>query len=84
MFVFGVHPTSITIEKEVFVIFILAFLFAFFTVFKIGQKIQDKVYADKHSFSLYVCFAPFVIILFMLSVASITASGFNPFIYFRF
>jgi len=84
MFEFGVHPTSITIEKEVFVIFILAFLFAFFTVFKIGQKIQDKVYADKHSFSLYVCFAPFVIILFMLSVASITASGFNPFIYFRF
>jgi alginate O-acetyltransferase complex protein AlgI len=60
--------------------FFLAIIFSFFAISKYTQKIQDDVYTNlKH---LYV--AAISILLFVLSVSSITSSGFNPFIYFRF
>ncbi len=65
-------------------IFVLAALFAFFTIIKKGQQIQDWFYAKSHGTKAYISLSLLSMILFALCIASITGSGFNPFIYFRF
>jgi alginate O-acetyltransferase complex protein AlgI len=84
MFGFNQAESQFHIEGEVLVTMIFAALFSFFTLSNAGQKIQNAIYADRQSTKAYLAYAPLMIILLMLSIASITASGFNPFIYFRF
>ncbi len=62
----------------------LAFLFSFFAISKFTQKIQDSIYVNTYSNSKHLIVFSTVIILFILSLSSITSLGFNPFIYFRF
>jgi alginate O-acetyltransferase complex protein AlgI len=62
----------------------LAILFSFFASFKIGRAIQQKVYFSYYGIGGNVIATCIAIILFTLSLASITSSAFNPFIYFRF
>jgi alginate O-acetyltransferase complex protein AlgI len=71
-------------SNETITIFSIGLLFAFFTSVKIGEKIQNWFYAKEHSFGSTMLLTLLSIILFTLSLASITGSGFNPFIYFRF
>ncbi len=73
-----------TFEGEFYIFFCLAILFSFFTCFNIGQKIQDKLFFKKYSDRFHLIIATVSIVLFLLSVSSITSLGFNPFIYFRF
>lgn len=72
------------INTEFIFYFLLAILFSFFTSFSIGNKIQQKVYFSYYGLLGNLLFASIACILFTLSLASITSSGFNPFIYFRF
>lgn len=62
----------------------LAFLFSFFAISKFTQKIQDSIYVNTYSNSKHLIVFSTVIVLFILSLSSITSLGFNPFIYFRF
>ncbi len=71
-------------DLEFWTIFALAVLFSFFTLFKPGIKIEQKVFYKDYKVSGYLVMAIVSLILLALSVASITSSGFNPFIYFRF
>lgn len=64
--------------------FILAIVFSFFAVTKYTQKIQDNLYINTYSNSRHICVIAISLVLFVLSISSITSSGFNPFIYFRF
>jgi alginate O-acetyltransferase complex protein AlgI len=64
--------------------FLIALFFAFFTYSFKGQKIQDKIYFDMYSNRRHIVVSSLIILLLVLSVSSITAFGFNPFIYFRF
>jgi alginate O-acetyltransferase complex protein AlgI len=64
--------------------FFLAIIFSFFAISKYTQKIQDAVYFDSYTNLKHLYVAAISILLFVLSVSSITSSGFNPFIYFRF
>lgn len=62
-----------------------AILFAFFTLSKLGLKWEQKVFfAEKYQLKGYLFFTIVFFILIGLSISSITSSGFNPFIYFRF
>ena len=71
-------------NKEVMLIFFIAILFSFFTLFANGQKLQDKVFYSEYSKKgLFIAFT-LSILLLVLSTASIATSDFNPFIYFRF
>ncbi len=79
---FETNPQALT--RETILVFLLAALFAFFTLVKKGQEIQNWVYAKAHSFKAYLLLAIGALILFAFCLASITGSGFNPFIYFRF
>jgi alginate O-acetyltransferase complex protein AlgI len=73
-----------TIDSEFKFYFLLAVLFSFFTCFQIGRTIQNKVYYSNYGAFGNLIAAGIACILFTLSLASITSSEFNPFIYFRF
>lgn len=62
---------------------ILSFVFSWFTLFKTGAYIQDKVFF-KGGFRTICVMVPVGLFLFFLCVASLTSNTFNPFIYFRF
>lgn len=61
-----------------------AILFSFFASFSIGRKIQNTVYFSYYGLGGNLVAAIIACALFTISLASITSSGFNPFIYFRF
>jgi alginate O-acetyltransferase complex protein AlgI len=71
-------------EREFYAFFILAMIFAFFVYSKKGQKIQDAVYFNDYSSKKHILIGTATCLLLLLSISSITAFGFNPFIYFRF
>jgi len=75
---------SITLDSEFCLFFALAIFFSFFAAFNRGQKIQDMFYVNTYSLKKHFAVVTVAVVLFMLSVSSITSSGFNPFIYFRF
>jgi len=64
--------------------FVLAVVFSFFTSCKPGRKIQEQIYFSKYSTEGHAAGMLVFCFLFTLSLAAITSSGFNPFIYFRF
>lgn len=84
MFSFNFKGFSFTDNPEFTTIFVVAILFAFFASFKKGQRIQDLVYFDTYPLKRHLAISFIVVILFLFSLASITSSGFNPFIYYRF
>ncbi len=72
------------INFKTYIIFTLATIFGFFTVSKLGQKIQDMVYFERYNNRKHLLFFTICSVLFLISVGSIVRSDFNPFIYFRF
>ncbi|HWY35165.1 MAG TPA: hypothetical protein VNX68_11005, partial [Nitrosopumilaceae archaeon] len=84
LFQFNFSSLPSLLDKEIGFYFILAILFSFFTCFRFGERVQEKIY-----FSYFGAFGSLImtivcLMLFTISVASITSSDFNPFIYFRF
>jgi alginate O-acetyltransferase complex protein AlgI len=75
---------ALAFDFEFYIFLVIAAFFAFFTYFQKGQKIHDVVFFNNNSFKLRLGFAFISISLLILSISSITAFGFNPFIYFRF
>lgn len=65
-------------------IFLIAVFFAFFAVAQRTYAFQQKVFEQNYSLRGHLLMTPVILILFVLSLASITSFGFNPFIYFRF
>ena len=62
-----------------------ALLFSFIAVFKGGKQLEKFIFfTDKYSLKSHFSFTILAIVLFVLSLSSITSSNFNPFIYFRF
>ena len=84
LFSFEFEPMELFRNEQFFFILGVAAFFSFFTLSKLGFKIQNKVfYSDYNSLMALVMFGVCAA-LFILSLASITSSSFNPFIYFRF
>jgi alginate O-acetyltransferase complex protein AlgI len=59
-------------------------LFSFWASIPVLQRVQDKVYSARFSLAGTASWSLVVLAILMVCAASITASGFNPFIYFRF
>jgi alginate O-acetyltransferase complex protein AlgI len=78
------HGTSLVTVPGFWFYFTISVIFAFFVYTKKGQKIQDAVYFDEYSKKRHLLATSMAVILLLLSISSITAFGFNPFIYFRF
>jgi alginate O-acetyltransferase complex protein AlgI len=83
MFAFNFKST-IVFDTEFKTFFMIAVFFAFFTYSLKGQAIQDSVYGSQYTVKRHYLMSFVVILLMILSISSITAFGFNPFIYFRF
>lgn len=83
MFVFNSNVNA-KFDVEFITYFCIAILFSFFAINKWGQKIQDAIYFKDYTNIRHISICACSILLFLLSVSSITSSGFNPFIYFRF
>ena len=85
MFAFKMNGlTNVKLDIEFVFYLTLAIIFSFFVLFDKGQKLQDQVYFKPYSNTKHHLMFSTIIILFILCVSSITAFGFNPFIYFRF
>jgi alginate O-acetyltransferase complex protein AlgI len=76
--------TNITIDSEFYFYLILAIIFSFITYLKIGKKWQDSIYFNAYNSKKHILIFTLTLLLIILSVSSISAFGFNPFIYFRF
>jgi alginate O-acetyltransferase complex protein AlgI len=83
MFSFKFHSIH-SFDSEFKTYFLIALFFSFFAISNYTQKIQNAIYFNTYTNTrhLLICFTS--ICLFVLSISSITSSGFNPFIYFRF
>lgn len=75
---------AVPLDSEFYTFFILAAFFAFFAYSNKGQKIQDAVYFNAYSNKKHYVAIVTSLVLLILCISSITAFGFNPFIYFRF
>lgn len=86
MFSFNTNASiNITIDQKHQFIFIISILFSFFTLLPYGQIIQNYFYQkDNRNQFVQLLFIASCLGLYVLSVAAITSSNFNPFIYFRF
>lgn len=84
MFAFDFSTPAI-IAKEFIFILIIAIFFAFITLSNWGKAWENKVFFSKE-YALKNYIIAIVLCLFSLAIciSSITSSGFNPFIYFRF
>ena len=78
--------SGITIPYDFMFLFTfgLAIVFSFLTLSKVGQHLQDCIFADHYSKPLSWTMFVICLILLVLSTGSLCVSDFNPFIYFRF
>ena len=76
---------NIAVIADFWPIFWIAIFFSFLTLFSFGKRLEALFFEQK-SYPLggYVASLAACAVLFILSLAAITSSGFNPFIYFRF
>ena len=74
----------ISSQNEFIPTLIIAVIFSFFAFPKIGEIIQFKIYFNNYSLRRYIGMTFISLLLFFIALSSITATGFNPFIYFRF
>ncbi len=72
------------LDNQFVFIGVLSILFSFLTSWKWGEKIQQSIYYSYYGISGNIAMTAGAVLIFMLSVAAITSSNFNPFIYFRF
>lgn len=83
MFSFTKGP-AVYISQKVWIMLIIAAFFGFWGAFGKVEQWQMKLFAKKQGLSTLMVMTLASILLFIISLASITSSGFNPFIYFRF
>jgi len=85
LFAFNFSSLQWHSEKEFYAVLLLAFFFAFFTLIpRFGEKVYQQIFYSTYSTRLHVCMTLISIFLFILCLASLASSNFNPFIYFRF
>lgn len=75
---------KITYDWHFLLIMLIGYFFSFVTLFKWGQKWEQQVFYSNYNSKQMAVYFPIAVILFILSVAFLTGSGFSPFIYFRF
>jgi len=83
MFAFKGGSNDLWLNPKFWTVLVIAVVFSFIGYIKKVESWQDRLF-DKPGNTLIIGFTLLAMILFVLSLASITSSGFSPFIYFRF
>ncbi len=76
-FHFGANP-------HLYVTMLVAAFFSFFTLSKFGRKVQEKVYFTEYNQKQHIIAFCISIFAFVFCLGALNATGFSPFIYFRF
>lgn len=85
MFSFDFTPMTEPVPAPFRVAILLAVLFSFMGLLTASRRWEYNLYfIEQPSLKWYYGWLPVSIVLFILSLSSIAAQGFNPFIYFRF
>ena len=84
MFAFEFSPLHAEVNLQFYITLIVAAIFSFLTLFPFGKKLQNTVYCTDYANKGHAIVWPIAILLFFFSLAALNASGFSPFIYFRF
>jgi alginate O-acetyltransferase complex protein AlgI len=84
MFSFNTKHETYYFDDKFLTIILLAFFFSFIRAYNAGKWLENTFFAVKYSIPGYYAMMLLTTCLFVLSIAYITSSGFNPFIYFRF
>jgi alginate O-acetyltransferase complex protein AlgI len=84
MFRFEFSYLPISMDNKFFIIFLLAGIFAFLAVIKGVEPWQQRILEPKFTIKALAWRILFAMVFFIICIGTITSSGFNPFIYFRF
>lgn len=85
MFLFEFRSMDHYLDNEFWTILIVAIFFAFITMFNVGLRLEKVIFfTGKYSIMGYAGGTVLFLFAMVLCLATITSSGFNPFIYFRF
>lgn len=84
MFAFDGNWQGFDFDARFYTMLVMGTLFAFYGGFKAVEKWQERVFAKVQTNRTIILFVIISVLLLLLSAASITSQGFNPFIYFRF
>ncbi|HXC03803.1 MAG TPA: MBOAT family protein, partial [Bacteroidia bacterium] len=84
---FAFHRPEVALSfnmRELYTILTLALFFSFFAAVKVLERIQQRIYFLLPSALESIAYTGISALLLLVCVSHITASSFNPFIYFRF
>ncbi len=84
MFSFNFSGFGLDAGRQFYTVLILAFLFSFLTVFPVGKKVEEAVFYKDYGVVGHVVAWVVSLLLLFTCVAALNATGFSPFIYFRF
>lgn len=84
MFAFDLRPVDYVWDIKFVTILVLAFIFSLWGGSKMISKLESNILYEKHGALKTTFMTAASVALFMICVGAITASNFNPFIYFRF
>ena len=84
MFSFNFYHDDIYLNAKFYSILLLAVFFSFYGGFVKIEMWQKRLFTSGKSRRSLVLMFAISVLLFIISLSSITSSGFNPFIYFRF
>ncbi|MDY0280858.1 MAG: MBOAT family O-acyltransferase [Salinivirgaceae bacterium] len=84
MFSFDSMSISGDLESKFVLVLVIAIILSFSGAFIYGEKIQNALYSNKTTTIAHLFYFVFAFLFLVICSAYITASGFNPFIYFRF
>lgn len=84
MFSFDFSGFSLDAGSQFYTMLILAVLFSFLTMFSFGKKVEHLVFYKDYGVAGHITAWVVSMLLLFISVSALNATGFSPFIYFRF
>lgn len=84
MFSFNLQGFSWDAGSQFYTTLIIALVFSFLTIFPFGRKIEQVVFYRNYGTGGHIAAWLVSIFLLFFSIAALNATGFSPFIYFRF
>ena len=84
MFSFNFEGFTWGAGRQFYTMLILAVVFSFLTLFPFGKKIEQAVFYRNYGTAGHIIAWLTAVFLLLFSIAAMNATGFSPFIYFRF
>ena len=84
LFAFEFTPFHFGANPHLYVTMLVAAFFSFFTLSKFGRKVQEKVYFTEYNQKQHIIAFCISVFAFVFCLGALNATGFSPFIYFRF